>query len=883
MLNDKIIENNNSYDNLNANTNTNITSKRNSMSSKEEQRDEESYKNISIENDNDSNNESDNDILEFDNEEDENSMDNIEEDKNEEEKEKKLNFLYHKHINTYKKKKYENIIKDLSNKKNIFNKKSPMTFNIFLLKIKCLLKGLKKEYLRLISFKTEKNNFVEISKIIHRILKEFKTISTLIDYKNKTNYEKITQIYCKFLFYSSFIYKLKEEYIKSFEYATLGMNALRIYFIKQRTALDIKTYSIYCKIILLVINQLIGDNDYSKALQYCDLNFKVLEVVFKFMKSKNIKQKHYLKFLDYIGYNYLYIGLCLEQLDDKNIKICFEAYRQANYFLKKEDFYNNQNLFRQFLGGNSENQNINLLLSEILIDKYKKKFEEEKLKKKLALNLYIKLKHKINNDKNKKVKIKVNNHNENKNKYIPMEKTIYKNVLTSNIQNRIEKLDNELISVIYKENKNSNESKRPLSNSIKKNLCNLKVYNILMSNKFKEYVIKNKNFEFNNPIKEKQSIENLQRYLNNKMKIRGGYGQPPTPLKDILISQNKNSDNNLNKFNYSSEKNIFKNKLKRNNRNNHGKNILSKNISFSFDKNENNKNKTAYNSVLLKPPNSKKINIKKNIHLNKNINKKNLLNNHLLFNKVKTTNSKLNLRSHSLRESTPVKKYIDLKIIKKISKNTNYNSCKNITENKSSQNPFNLRKLNIKNPFLKNTDSLLQNDFERKYLDKHLLSKKYFKKFFYLDSLTSKELSFQKKMLDLKDNNSKLYFDDHKKEFVNDGKMAREEAYKKYMELNNKAMVEVQKVQNDDYMNEKNDVNIFDNSNNVLKVLNKYILSSKEKRVKKFKIYSESYNNIKINNEHKLLSLNNGIKELNYEISFKNKKLQTHKNIKNYD
>ena len=138
-------------------------------------------------------------------------------------------------------------------------------------------------------------------------------------------------------------------------------------------------------------------------------------------------------------------------------------------------------------------------------------------------------------------------------------------------------------------------------------------------------------------------------------------------------------------------------------------------------------------------------------------------------------------------------------------------------------------------------------------------------------------------MLDLKDNNSKLYFDDHKKEFVNDGKMAREEAYKKYMELNNKAMVEVQKVQNDDYMNEKNDVNIFDNSNNVLKVLNKYILSSKEKRVKKFKIYSESYNNIKINNEHKLLSLNNGIKELNYEISFKNKKLKTHKNIKNYD
>ena len=59
----------------------------------------------------------------------------------------------------------------------------------------------------------------------------------------------------------------------------------------------------------------------------------------------------------------------------------------------------------------------------------------------------------------------------------------------------IEKLDNELISVIYKENKNNSQTKRPLSNSIKRNLCHLKVYNILMSNKELnvDYLEKNKN------------------------------------------------------------------------------------------------------------------------------------------------------------------------------------------------------------------------------------------------------------------------------------------------------------------------------------------------------------------------------------------------------
>ena len=881
-LKEKINESNNMHENQNSNLKSrrinidnNIISNSNiklnfdqdedskSENSKEEQEEEDSNKNLL--NDNllifDNDNENDNDYG------DDNSIENIEEDKNEEEKEKKLEFLYHKYINSYKKKKYDNIINDIANKKNIFNKNSPMSFNIFLLKIRCLLKGLKAEYIQLIKLKTEKANFLETSKKITKVIKEFKSISSIIDINNKIHYEQIIQVYCKFIVYLSLIYKLKEEYIKSFEYLIIGMNSLKIYFIRQKTANDIKTYTIYCRIILLIINQLIGDNNYTKALFYCNLNFKIIEIIFKYIKNKNIKQKQKLKLLEYIGYNYLLIGLCLEQQEDVNYQSCFDAYRQANYFLKKEEKNNNKNLLMHNMGF-SENGNINIFLTEILLEKYKKKFEEEKRKKELLKRQILKIKNNKNKEKEKKAKIDLlSTCFKNNNKYTPMENIIYKNILTSNIQNNIEKLDNELISVIYKENKNNSELKRPLSNNIKKNLCHLKVYNILMSNKFREYVINNRNFEFNNPIKEKQSIENLQRYLNKKIEINIGTEPPP------IINNNYSSlstKNDLKKNN--NDKKIFKNKLNRHNKEKH---LIIKNV--------NNKNKynykTAYNSFSSNSLKNKDINFKNKMYVNKNLNKKNININQLILNK--TNNSQNNLVNKTKKE---IEKNNNLKITKKIQKNLSDNIIiNNYTENKKYKNLFSRQKLKVKGPFLKNTDSLLENDFERKYLDKNLLSKKYFKKFFYLDSLTTKELSFQKKMLDLKDNNSKLFFGDYKREFKNGGKVARDEAYKKYLVLNNKAISEIKKIQNDDYMNEKNNINVFESSKNVLRVLNRYIHVNKKKKIKKIKVYSESYKNINRNNEDKLLDLNNGIKELNFIISYKNKKLQNHKNIKYYD
>ena len=394
-----------------------------------------------------------------------------------------------------------------------------------------------------------------------------------------------------------------------------------------------------------------------------------------------------------------------------------------------------------------------------------------------------------------------------------------------------------------------------------------------MSNKFREYVINNKNFEFNNPIKEKQSIENLQRYLNKKIEINIGTEPPP-----IINNYSSLSTKNNNKKN-NNDKKIFKNKLNRKNQ------LIIKNIN---NKNKCN-NKTSYNSFSSYTSKNKDINYNNNIYTNKNTNNKNININQLIFNKT-NNNSQNNLTNLTNKTKKEVEKNNNLGVTKKIQKNlSDTRIINNYTENKKNNKYnkhnvlFSRQKLRIKSPFLKNTDSLLQNDFERKYLDKNLLSKKYFKKFFYLDSLTTKELSFQKKMLDLKDNNSKLFFGDYKTELKNCGKMGREEAYKKYLVLNHKAIGEIKNIQNDDYIDENNDINIFDSSKNVLRVLSKYIHSNKEKKIKKIKVYSESYKNINRNNENKLLDLNNGIKELNFIISYKNKKLQNHKNIKYYD
>ena len=763
------------------------------------------------------------------------------------EEEEKLSFLYHKYTISYKKKNYINIIKDINNIRFLFSKNSQMSFNIFILKIKCFLKIIKKEYIKFINLRAEKIYLVEISKIIAIIQKDFEFINIIVNSDSKKNYELITQIFGEYIFYLSLVSRIKEEYIKSFAYLTMGINSLKIYFIKQGIASDIKTYVIYIRLLLLLTNYLIANNNFNTAIFYCNVIFKISEVAFKCIKKNKIGQKYQMKIIEYIGYNYLYTGLCLEQIDynKKDYLIpCFEAYKEAKYFFKVIEIEKSmKSIFRNIFKKNNDNRNICQLLSEILLEKIQKKLEEEKYLQEFRIKQLERSKKpsEIENDKKKKLKLIANGFNQNITKFVPLENNIYNSILTSKVQTNINRLDNELISVIYKED-NQNASYKPISTETKKNLCQLKVYDILMSNDFREYILKNKYFEFNNPTKEKESIEKLQNYLNKRIRMN--------KTSKILFVKNKKI-NSFNKNILLQNENNKTYKLLVNLKNK--KNIMFKKIETDRTNKSKNKNKNnILNHKLSLTPNNKYINSRK---LKEKINKEKY--NNLYNTEIKNMNN------------SESKKIIIPKIIRNGSVDNLY-----ISSYKDKKNQNNKDKEEMPKKILFTSKSWLENDFEKKNLDKELLSKNYFKKFFYLDSLTDKELSFQKKVLNLKGNNSKLYFGDYIKELKNGGKISKEDTFREYLLVNHKAVKEAIKNQNTGLKEEKSDFNIFGNSHSVLKVLNKYITSSKEKKLQIIKDYSESPKNIKKNNEDKILNLNKGIKEIKNIIDKKTKKLK---------
>jgi hypothetical protein len=59
-----------------------------------------------------------------------------------------------------------------------------------------------------------------------------------------------------------------------------------------------------------------------------------------------------------------------------------------------------------------------------------------------------------------------------------------------------------------------------MSLNTKKLVSRYELYNILMSKDFRDFVMKTKKLQFNNPKKGSESISTIQRYLNNKMEIQ---------------------------------------------------------------------------------------------------------------------------------------------------------------------------------------------------------------------------------------------------------------------------------------------------------------------------------------------------------------------------
>ena len=726
-------------------------------------------------------------------------------------KEKQLSLLLESFENSYSKKSYQDLIKDIEEKEDLLYENSKMSFEIKIIKIKGLLKLLMVEYNNFLQSKNK--NFHELDLIIQKIKNEFNIIMILLIENDPHIFEETTQIYCKFLYLLSKISIKKEDYLKALGYATLGINMLKIFFIKAETASDINTYKIYCKLLLQIINFLIGDQNYEQALYYVKLFFKIIEVSIKVIYNNNKIKKQKIpiatikKFLSYSATGYIYTGCCLEQFD--NLIQAFESYKEAIYFLKKSS---KLGISFQNLNAITINNSCSFLVEEAFA-KLNLKFKKDKLN---LLNLQERLEFQrkkeeyelLKNEKLMKLRSIANGLGSDPFKFEMLENKLKKNVLSSSVMNNLKKIDDELISLVYtyfNRNKNKNKSafNNKISTNIKNNLSRYIIYNILMSEGFRQFIKKNKKLEFYNPKNGSNSISIIQRHLNNRIQIKTNSNTSRKSLKlrnnFIELSKSK-SKNNKNQYLMTTspdgrkdierikEKLLFlkRKKIKFRNNNNHHNN--NDNIQFLLTQDKSNNDKK----------------FKRKINLS------------LILNNTNTSKNK--------------------KIKYKLSKNFNE----------------------------------LQSDFERNNLDKNIMTKNYIRKYSYYDKLSDKELKFQKDILYFKFNNS-LYNKNRtieekagiigKDDIANISLILNERAKsKQIVEENN--LMELNLIKNS-FGTKQNQFSIKMRSA-MSSVISKYINERKSRFDKKNLVQPEKIRKL---NEKKLLILDNSIKDINYNIS----------------
>ena len=394
-----------------------------------------------------------------------------------ENREKQLEILNIKYSKLYKskEKKYENIIKEIDVEKKLFYKGSIMTFNLLIIKIKCLLKILKEKFQNSLKIKQDERINYELDMHIQKVKHEFLKIYSKINEDSKYEYEIITQVYCKFLLIMAIISNKQEEFTRSFNFISLGVNMLKVYFVRQNIANDIGTYNIFAKLLILLINKLIADNNINQSLIYINFLSKICEIGLKFIYKKNLHKKYEYKFNKYIGYNFLFMGYCYELTNNKanNNKICLKVYKESLYFMNKS-----KKLSILSEGNIITIENKALYLAKILYGKWKERLIYDALQKQRELEEREKIKKKLIHDaklKEKKHRLKLISFglSPEPKKLVKMQNRIYKEVLTTTNQKLIDKLDDELISYVYKDKQTGNSRDKKDFNKIKnKNVKN---------------------------------------------------------------------------------------------------------------------------------------------------------------------------------------------------------------------------------------------------------------------------------------------------------------------------------------------------------------------------------------------------------------------------
>jgi hypothetical protein len=291
----------------------------------------------------------------------------------------------------------------------------------------------------------------------------------------------------------------------------------------------------------MLINKLLCDNNLSQALIYINLLTRICEIGFNLLNQTKEAKKLEGKFNKYQSYGFLYLGFIYE-LNTKvpnNTKIALKAYKEAYYFMNKTP--NKMTIFAE-LSSVITLERKALYLAQILFEKLTEKLTLEQMEKQKEYEHQEKLKkQKLEEARNeeKKYRLKliacgVSPENPNLTK---IQEKIFSEILTPSNQLLIDKLDDELISYVYRNKTDKNiekeETKREKkdeldkkenfnklpSMEVMKSLCHYKMYHNLMSDDYKEFLLHSKKLLFNNPQKEKNSLEKIQKYLNRKMEI----------------------------------------------------------------------------------------------------------------------------------------------------------------------------------------------------------------------------------------------------------------------------------------------------------------------------------------------------------------------------
>ena len=726
-------------------------------------------------------------------------------------KERQLSILLDAFVTSYSKKSYEELIKDIEENEDLLYTNSLLSFEIKVIKIKCLMKLLKEEYNNYLQ--SNNKTFHELDIKIIKINHEFKIISSLIINNDSYQNEIITQLYCKFLFLLSKISIKREDYLKSLGILSLGINMLKIYIIRKKVASDIKTYKLYCKLLLELINLLIGDKNYDLALFYNRLIFKIIEISMKYIyynnkaNKKKIPNQTIKKFITYGGISYLYTGFCFEQLGDE-IQ-AFEAFKEAKFFLNKIS-----QLGISFqVPNNITINNSCLFIAEDVFKKYIIKFKNDKIErlnkqKKLELQKKKEEYEILQKEKLMKLKNIANGLVANPFKYETLDNELNEKLFPYHVVNDLEKMDDELTSFVYtyvnksRKNHNKDSYKDKMSSNIKKFMSRYEIYNMLMSKNFRDFIMKNKKLQFYNPKTGSKSISIIQRYLNNKIQIESDTKKRNSSSKKSIKTLNINSE---------SSKNIR---------------ILNTNENFL---------------TITTSQNSRKVDEKYNENNNFKKNKK------ILY-----RNKKNNLKY--LLSQDDAKNEINSR--KKIYRSFHLKSAKSTTN----------RKIKYK---LKSNYHELECDFERKNLEKNLMTKNYLRKYLYYDKLSSKELQIHKQILYFKNINT-LYNNKRTVEEKN-GLIGKDDLANISLIINENAkvkpsidlnLVELQLIKDSFSKNEK--MKSMKIKSAMSKAFSKYIKERKNHLNKKKIIHA---NDIKEINEKKILYFDYSIKNINNNIS----------------